>query len=685
MQTYVNTQYCNSGDKKKRYGVRLTVVQNSQSVANNTSNITVTFELGGAGALGLSTDYTGSSFNGYTCTGTIYVNGSQKSQGSSSANISNSTKVTLTSWTGNVTHNSDGKLSIPIRGVFTGGTSSQASGGEASGTVTFDTIPRASSVAVTSTVNIGAKPTFTITTASSSFTHKLYYQFGGISKTLIASGITGSSPITYNSWTIPTTFYAQIPNANSGTCNITCETYSGSTLIGTKTASFTANVPSSATPTAPTNVTIEDTDSVSKNTIGVYVVGKSKIKFTFPTFHSDYGATLSTYTLNLNGTNYSTTSQNYTMTVPVDRTSNTYSVTVTDSRGKTASSGDKTFTAYDYSPPNGNLAVERNGTTPTNVSITYSGTVTNINDNNNNIPSYSLQYKKKTDSTWADVPNVTFSGYSVSGTIIQTGVSDSYTYDYKLTVSDSYSSASYPVQIGTSATLMNFSADGTGIAFGKASEEASTFECSLKTKFSNEVNVTNQNNLKLNGTDILQVVYPVGAIYMSMQPTSPATLFGFGTWERIGTGRCLISAGGGTNPTTAENTYTGRGTYTGNTSWFGVGEMGGELDHTLTVAQIPAHTHGSKSLTGHMQWRTASSSYYDIMGNYSGVTTGILSSAQATWSGSHGALGNLTTYSNPKVNTLTVNATHEHTSVGSGNAHNVTQPYLAVYMWQRTA
>ena len=677
MQTYVNTQYCNSGDKKKRYGVRLTVVQNSQSVANNTSNITVTFELGGAGALGLSTDYTGSSFNGYTCTGTIYVNGTQKSQGSSSANISNSTKVTLTSWTGNVTHNNDGTLSIPIRGVFTGGLSSQTNGGEASGTVTFDTIPRASSVAVTSNVNIGAKPTFTITTASSSFTHKLYYQFGGISKTLIASGITGSSPITYNSWTIPTTFYGQIPSANSGTCTITCETYSGSTLIGTKTANFTANVPSSATPTAPTNVTIEDTDSVSKNTIGVYVVGKSKIKFTFPTFHSDFSATLSTYTLNLNGTNYSTTSQNYTMTVPVDRASNTYSVTVTDSRGKTASSGNKTFTAYDYSPPNGNLTVERNGTTPTNVSITYSGTVTNINNNNHNIPSYSLQYKKKTDNTWANVPNITLSGYSVSGTAVQTGVSDSYTYDYKLIVSDSYSSASYPVQIGTSATLMNFSADGTGIAFGKASEEASTFECSLKTKFSNEVNVTNQSNLKLNGTTLIDLFYPVGSIYMSTTRNSntvntsgkygcPIADIG-GTWQRISQGKYLI----GLDENNVWFDTVGSTGSTGNTgNWNHYHTTQG---HALTQNEMPKHTHSPKVWWyGYSGWsqQTSPAEY-------------VLDWSKCVYNG-NGASVTAKLKSNYQWETSETGGSASHTHGNTGSTTHVS-PFYAVYMWRRTA
>lgn len=654
MQNYVNTQYCNSGDKKKRYGVRLTVVQNSQNVTNNTSNITVTFELGGAGALGLSTDYTGSSFNGYTCTGTIYVNGTQKSQGSSSANISNSTKVTLTSWTGNVTHNNDGTLSIPIRGVFTGGLSSQTNGGEASGTVTFDTIPRASSVAVTSTVNIGAKPTFTITSASSSFTHKLYYQFVGISKTLIASGITGSSPITYNNWTIPDTFYAQIPNANSQTCTITCETYSGSSLIGTKTATFTAQVPSTATPTAPTGVTIEDTDNVSKNTIGVYVIGKSKIKFNFPTFHSDYGATLSTYTITWGNNTYSTTEQSYTVNTPVSEASNTYSVTVTDSRGKTASSGNKTFTAYAYSSPNGSINVARDSTTPSTVNIVYSGTVTNVNSNNNNVPSYALQYKKASDTTWSSVPNVSLSGYSVSGTIVQTGVSDSYTYDYKLTVTDSYGSSTYTAQIGTSSTLINFSADGTALAFGKASETANTFECALASSFSSTLNLTNKNNLKLNGTDILQVVYPVGAIYISTQPTSPQTLFGFGTWEAINN-KFLLAGSSGTYP---------YGNIGGSTSYTPAGTVGG---HTLTVNEIPSHRHNS--------------AFYNTSWTTNTISGGSVNAAAwGNWSANGGngyrvadAIG---TYTGG-------GGSHNHGFTGT--ASTIIPPYLSVYMWKRTA
>lgn len=497
MQNYVNTQYCNSGSKKNRYGVRLTVIQNSQSIENNRSNITVTFELGGAGALGLSTDYTGSSFNGYTCTGTIYVNGVQKAQGSSTANIANNTKVTLASWTGNVDHNADGSLSIPIRGVFTGGLSSQTNGGEASGTVTFDTIPRASSVSCT-TANIGAKPTFTITSAVSSFTHKLYYAFGSITKTLIVdSGLTGSTSITYNNWTIPTTFYAQIPNSPSGTGTITCETYSGTTYIGSKTCSFTVNVPSTAKPNI-SNPTIVDTDTVSKNTIQAYVVGKSKLQFTFPTFSTNYSSNLKSYTLKINNTQvYSGTDSSFTMTTPISETSNTYELIITDSRDIPNTTGAISFTAYAYTEPKITLfTVERNSTTPSTINITYSGAITNVNSNNRNAKSFKIEYKLATDSTWTTLLTATDAYTKTNVAATATNISDSSTFDFRITATDSYGSATASTQIGTSATLLNFSADGTSIAFGKASENSNMFECALNTNFTGDV--------KKNGNDILK-------------------------------------------------------------------------------------------------------------------------------------------------------------------------------------
>ncbi len=117
-------------------------------------------------------------------------------------------------------------------------------------------------------------------------------------------------------------------------------------------------------------------------------------------------------------------------------------------------------------------------------------------------------------------------------------------------------------------------------------------------------------------------VYPVGAIYMSVVATSPATLFG-GTWSAL-QNNFLVGAGG---------TYA-------------VNATGGAATHTLTSSEMPAHTHGLTALkfTG-------------------GGSNTIL--IQTTGSGA--------------------GVTQTTDSTGSGAAHNNLPPYLAVYMWKRTA
>ena len=91
---------------------------------------------------------------------------------------------------------------------------------------------------------MGSATTISITRASSSFTHTLSYSFGSTSGT-IATKTTSTSV----SWTPALTLANQIPNALTGTCTITCETYNGSTKIGSKTCTLTLTVPSSVKPT----------------------------------------------------------------------------------------------------------------------------------------------------------------------------------------------------------------------------------------------------------------------------------------------------------------------------------------------------------------------------------------------------------------------------------------------------
>ncbi|MGN8763939.1 phage baseplate protein [Hornefia butyriciproducens] len=138
---------------------------------------------------------------------------------------------------------------------------------------------------------------------------------------------------------------------------------------------------------------------------------------------------------------------------------------------------------------------------------------------------------------------------------------------------------------------------------------------------------------------------PVGSIYLSIDPTDPSTLFG-GTWERI-QDRFLLAAG---------STYRAGGT-------------GGEATHTLTAAELPSHTHGSATLKGSfrvLQWTG---------GSASGVVTQGENKEDRTLSKGDSA-GSRNFY---------VDATHEHSSVGSDQSHNNMPPYLAVYVWKRIA
>lgn len=166
-------------------------------------------------------------------------------------------------------------------------------------------------------------------------------------------------------------------------------------------------------------------------------------------------------------------------------------------------------------------------------------------------------------------------------------------------------------------------------------------------------NATNSDKIK-NKSDnyvtlaaaLLDMVYPVGSIYMSVNSTSPATFLG-GTWEQL-EDRFLL--GQGTTYSTVDST-------------------GGEATHTLTTSELPAHTHGSKSLTGSLYAYSWSN----------GAASGIVSKTAETV--------NMGFYNGSSVGHIgyTITATHEHDSVGSGTAHNNMPPYRVVYMWKRTA
>ncbi|MBP5463030.1 MAG: hypothetical protein J6Y20_13050 [Lachnospiraceae bacterium] len=111
----------------------------------------------------------------------------------------------------------------------------------------------ASSVGATN-ANIGSVSTITVTKYNNSYYHSLQYTFGSATGYIKADGTTSSSEVKISqasvAFAVPTSFYAQIPNAKTGTCTITCRTYSSSsssTVLGSAaTCTFTATASESA-------------------------------------------------------------------------------------------------------------------------------------------------------------------------------------------------------------------------------------------------------------------------------------------------------------------------------------------------------------------------------------------------------------------------------------------------------
>lgn len=122
--------------------------------------------------------------------------------------------------------------------------------------------------------------------------------------------------------------------------------------------------------------------------------------------------------------------------------------------------------------------------------------------------------------------------------------------------------------------------------------------------------------------------FPIGSVYISVVPTNPSILLGYGSWSAFAAGRVLV------------------GIDSGQTEFDTVEETGGSKTHTLTESEIPAHTHTLQR-------------FPNATGSSVGFTVDTSMSGQQ---------------STTALNT---------TSTGGDGAHNNLQPYVVVYMWKR--
>ena len=532
----------------------------------------------------------------------VVINGVEVYSGGTYSNITDYQDRTFASAVLKIAHTPDGSKSFTISG-FSGWIYNSGTTYASSQTFTLPTIPRASSVSC-STANIGSNATITINRASTSFTHTLTYSFGSLSGTIATK--TSSTNI---SWTIPTTFYAQIPNSKSGTGTITCDTYNGSTLIGSKSTSFTATVSESdSKPTLnPTAVDSNATTTALTGNSSKFIKYYSKASVATGA-QARNSATLKSQKITCGAK--SITSASGTINA-VESGSFTFSAT--DSRGYTTTQTlNKTLIEYIK------LTCSLNAGAPTTAGVATLKISGNYWDGTFGALANTLtvQYRYKAQGgsygSWTTV-SATKSNNTYNATATISGLNYQTTYVFQARAIDKLATINTDEQARRTTPIFDWS--------------------------KNDFNVNG--TLKVNNTNIFDLIYPVGSFYISAKSTNPATLFG-GTWEQI-QGRFLL----------------------GRSSSYPVGTMGGEATHTLTESEMPSHKgHLSSGIAGGVPMGD---------GNYEGYLN---SSVMNPYPG-----GNYRGW-----NVYAGNEMHPASeAVGGGQAHNNMPPYLSVYIWKRTA
>ena len=653
--------------------LRFQVTENSTSAANNTSSV-------GYSATLISTGGT-AQYNG---AGEIhiYINGAHVLAKTVNINVmTNGGSQSLGSGTTTVGHNADGSKTVSVSATYkqVGTAYYLPKGGTVSGTLKLTDIPRATDITVdiSNGTALGNSITIKGTPNVSSFSHKISYSLNNgdpVDIKTIASGATSIS----ESWTIPTSLAASITDSDSATLNLILYTYNGSSLIGSKQTSITVKIPESYVPSIGT-VSISEAVSAIASKFGKYVAGKSQLKFNISASGSN-GSTIASYTTSIDTKSY--TGQSFTTDVINENPSSSdtidlaYTVTVTDSRGRSASkTGTVSMLTY-HKPMFSALSVQRadssyviDENSGTYALLQYTYDISKLD--NKNTASMIIKYKATDAASWTTLNTVTSAPYTAINTEYHGGNIFDTTKEYEVMIGlKDYFMSDYIYAYGqadSTYTLINWANSGKAMSLFKQSDlnlsgsetdavksaYENWFEVHGDSYFSEIPNVMEDSsktsseisahNTKLNNANkgtpldkyILSKVYPIGSIYISVNNVNPGNLFG-GTWASFGEGRVLIGAGTGTDVNGKQMTFT-------------AGATGGEYSHQLTVNEMPSHNH-SPSSTGKVQIAN--------LGGGSYVVADLSQKGNTNWA-------------------------YKTASTGGNQAHSLMGPYIVGYMWRR--
>lgn len=458
----------NGSTNNNQWTFKLEVSEGKYDIEKNTSPVTVSVYLGRAS----SRSYLGGSWSG-----NINVAGESKSI---SGTISYPTYVDaggflfLDSRTFDVSHDGDGSKTAHISASISSSdfTPSYAS---ADGYETLTTIPRASDIAVSNT-DLGQNVPIVIGKKADSFTSTLTYTIGSLSGIIVDKTSLSNYP-----WVMTSTLINQIKNAypNSGSytkggieAKVTCKTYNGTTLIGSKEASFKLYIVDKPTISGATRAELNtNISALTTNVLRHASQNKFTITATAPT-----GASISSYRVR-NGTQDSGVSASNVITLndvqdyyeEGDTLKTKFIITCVDSRGNESDSYPVVCDFINYIPVSINktdVTLKRSTGTSNDCKLYATGNFYNGKFGSiNNVITFKYRYKLKTSSTWGNwtTISVTYTDnvFKINNQTISGTFDYKENYDFELMATDKIGDTDdYSTVFATSVAIAKYHKNG---------------------------------------------------------------------------------------------------------------------------------------------------------------------------------------------------------------------------------
>ena len=173
----------------------------------------------------------------------------------------------------------------------------------------------------------------------------------------------------------------------------------------------------------------------------------------------------------------------------------------------------------------------------------------------------------------------------------------------------------------------------------------------------------------MNGKNIIDLIYPVGSIYISVNSANPGTIFPGTTWIAFAEGETII------------------GVDSSDSDFKPVGKEGGNKTATLVTANLPSHNHTIPSMSG----STTSGGEHNHTGYYRTERVGSGDHTAGYLIGANGSptngptQDNITSSTGTHTHNVTIPADYSTGNTGSATSFSLMNPYVTAYIWKRTA